>query len=363
MRPTTTRPNDDPRHPPAPGPPVVTLRSASARPYDGAIAAARTCYSPRVIGAEEVTARPARVHRPPDLRGRPPHRLPARALRVRAREREPAVRVVVPALASLLQLRAVQPALRAPGRGRGPRARTASTGGRAAVYEDAVDGGLGGVPRAGRDPQGGHATRIMAEPAPPLAAARRRSGARRSAREAEKKAIELARYVIPVAAFTSMVHTVSGIVLHRLYRMMRTGDTPAENVARRRRRWSTQVRALDPAFFEKVGRRPARSRATWSRRAGPRVARRRRRRGRRASTRGSGARASLLVDYIRRARRRRRRTRCARCSGAAPDALSDDGGAGAAAQPVAEPLPAGDAATSPCTRRSAARCTTRATRS
>src|SRR5882672_5851343 len=37
------------------GPPVVTLRSASARPYDGAIAAARTCYSPRVVGPEEVT--------------------------------------------------------------------------------------------------------------------------------------------------------------------------------------------------------------------------------------------------------------------------------------------------------------------
>ena len=37
------------------GPPVVTLRNASARPYDGAIAAARTCYSPRVVTAEEVT--------------------------------------------------------------------------------------------------------------------------------------------------------------------------------------------------------------------------------------------------------------------------------------------------------------------
>src|SRR5436305_9003046 len=37
------------------GPPVVTLRSASSRPYDSAIAAARTCYSPRVIGPEEVT--------------------------------------------------------------------------------------------------------------------------------------------------------------------------------------------------------------------------------------------------------------------------------------------------------------------
>src|SRR4029077_15531459 len=38
------------------GPPVVTLRNAFARPYDGAIAAARTCYSPRVVTADEVTA-------------------------------------------------------------------------------------------------------------------------------------------------------------------------------------------------------------------------------------------------------------------------------------------------------------------
>ena len=37
------------------GLPVVTLRTAPQAPYDGAIAAARTCYSPRVIGANEVT--------------------------------------------------------------------------------------------------------------------------------------------------------------------------------------------------------------------------------------------------------------------------------------------------------------------
>src|SRR5690349_3766720 len=37
------------------GPPVVTLRSASAKPYDGAIAAARTCYAPRVVGVDEIT--------------------------------------------------------------------------------------------------------------------------------------------------------------------------------------------------------------------------------------------------------------------------------------------------------------------
>ncbi|MGH9204474.1 MAG: hypothetical protein ACRD2A_24870, partial [Vicinamibacterales bacterium] len=35
--------------------PKVTLRSSPAVPYDGAIAAARTCYSPRVIGREEIT--------------------------------------------------------------------------------------------------------------------------------------------------------------------------------------------------------------------------------------------------------------------------------------------------------------------
>src|SRR5678810_1110616 len=35
--------------------PVITLRSAPAVPFDSAIAAARTCYSPRVIAASEVT--------------------------------------------------------------------------------------------------------------------------------------------------------------------------------------------------------------------------------------------------------------------------------------------------------------------
>ena len=34
---------------------TVTLRNAPPVPYDGAIAAARTCYSPRVIGPAEIT--------------------------------------------------------------------------------------------------------------------------------------------------------------------------------------------------------------------------------------------------------------------------------------------------------------------
>ena len=37
--------------------PKITLRNAPDQPYDGAIAAARTCYSPRVIGPSEITER------------------------------------------------------------------------------------------------------------------------------------------------------------------------------------------------------------------------------------------------------------------------------------------------------------------
>ena len=74
-------------------------------------------------------------------------------------------------------------------------------------------------------------------------------------KDAEKRAIETARYVIPIGAFTSMVHTVSGIVLHRLYRMMNTGDTPHEA----RLVISEMVRLVkewDPNFFERVGPGP-----------------------------------------------------------------------------------------------------------
>src|SRR5256885_8462235 len=38
-----------------PPPPCVTLRNAFAHPFDSAIAAARTCYAPRLISPEEIT--------------------------------------------------------------------------------------------------------------------------------------------------------------------------------------------------------------------------------------------------------------------------------------------------------------------
>ena len=83
------------------------------------------------------------------------------------------------------------------------------------------------------------------------------------ARQSEKRAIEVARYVLPIAAFTTMVHTVSGIVLHRLWRMCAASDTPAEArtvigemVAR--------VREVDPQFFDRFDNTPLDEPVEWT---------------------------------------------------------------------------------------------------
>jgi thymidylate synthase ThyX len=83
------------------------------------------------------------------------------------------------------------------------------------------------------------------------------------ARQSEKRAIEVARYVLPVAAFTTMVHTLSGIVLHRLWRMQAASDTPSEAravigemVAR--------VREIDPQFFDRFDNEPLEEPLEWN---------------------------------------------------------------------------------------------------
>src|ERR1700730_8492607 len=81
-------------------------------------------------------------------------------------------------------------------------------------------------------------------------------------RAAEKRAIEIARYVLPVAAFTTMVHTVSGIVLHRLWRMSAASDTPSESRAVIGE-MVAQVRAVDSQFFERFGTEPLEEMPEW----------------------------------------------------------------------------------------------------
>ncbi len=81
-------------------------------------------------------------------------------------------------------------------------------------------------------------------------------------RSAEKRAIEIARYVLPVAAFTTMVHTLSGIVLHRLWRMCAASDTPSEARAVIGA-MVDEVKKIDPQFFERFGTEPLGERPEW----------------------------------------------------------------------------------------------------
>jgi len=85
-------------------------------------------------------------------------------------------------------------------------------------------------------------------------------------RSAEKRSIEIARYVLPLAAFTTMVHTVSGIVLHRLWRMCNASDTPTE--AREViGQMVALARDIDPQFFERFGTEPLGELPEWANRS------------------------------------------------------------------------------------------------
>jgi thymidylate synthase ThyX len=86
-------------------------------------------------------------------------------------------------------------------------------------------------------------------------------------RSAEKRAIEIARYVLPVAAFTTMVHTVSGIVLHRLWRMCAASDTPSEARAIIGE-MVAHVKNIDSQFFDRFGTEPLKELPEWNVAAG-----------------------------------------------------------------------------------------------
>ena len=135
------------------------------------------------------------------------------------------------------------------------------------------------------------------------------------AREAEKKAIETARYVIPIACHTAMVYTVSGIVLHRLRRMARRGRRlpEASDVVER---MVAEVERLDPSLLPaRWASRPSRRTRSWSAarvRRGSAIPPRSR-----PSTSPSTVARARLVDYGLRGRRRWSPTPCVTCSAAA----------------------------------------------
>jgi thymidylate synthase ThyX len=231
------------------GPPLVTLRQASVRPYDGAVAAARTCYAPRVVAADEVT--PGQRESIGPLTFQAGHHTVWQHAHFEFGLENVSRQLVWSFLHShpfynseqssqrfvrLDEIHAYVPA------GLSDEAR--------AVYEGAIESAWDAY-RTLTTLLREDTLRILSDlrHLTPQASEKRQ---KKVQREAERKAIETARYVIPVAAFTSLVHTVSGIVLHRLHRMMLTGDAPAET--------RTVVEAMvalvkerDPDFFERIG--------------------------------------------------------------------------------------------------------------
>jgi len=229
--------------------PEVRLRNWFDRPYDDAISAARTCYSPRVIEADEITERQRSSIGPLTFDGGHhtvfQHATFEFALSGVSRQlvwsflhgfpfyntEQQSQRYV-----RLDEVAAhVPPALAEPER---------------ALYEASIEASWS-------------AYRELTARLQPVTLRRLselwRLPARKSvafgrsvAREAEKKAIETARYVIPIACHTAMVYTVSGLVLHRLRRMARVGDVPDE-AADVVERMVAEVPRIDPSFFEQVG--------------------------------------------------------------------------------------------------------------
>ena len=229
-------------------PPKITLRNAPGVPYDGAIAAARTCYSPRVINTNEITDK--QRDSIGSLTFDAGHHTVYQHANFEFGLENISRQFVWTFLHSYPFYNSEQSSQRYV-KLKEPRAFVPPLTGEARqVYEAQIVRAwdrYGELSALLKD----DALAILKE----LRYVRPTTSPDRLKqidRDAEKRAIETARYVIPIAAFTSMVHTISGIVLHRLHRMVNSGDAPYETTAVIGE-MVRLVKEWDPLFFEKVG--------------------------------------------------------------------------------------------------------------
>ena len=229
--------------------PRITLRNCFNHPFDSAMAAARTCYAPRLIGPEAITDKQRLQIGASTFYGGH-HTVYQHAhfefgLENVSRQFVWSFLHAHPFYNSEQQsqryVRLTHASAYLPPEvpGFGPAER--------AIYEDAVARAWGYYKQLTALLEG-DAREILGDiwHISPMSHPKR---VEKVDRQAGKRAIEVARYVLPVAAATTMVHTLSGIVLHRLHRMAAASDTPAEAravvgamVAR--------VREIDPQFFD-----------------------------------------------------------------------------------------------------------------
>ncbi len=247
------------------GGPVVRLRHATRRPYDDAISAARTCYSPRVVGLDEITERQRSTIGPLTFEGGH-HTVYQHAsfefeLSGISRQLVWSFLHAFPyynteqqsqRYVRLDEVRAHVPA--------------ALKGEDRQLFEAAVQRAWRAYAELSRRLE--PVTRDILSQLWRLEERQSQAFGRSVRREAEKKAIETARYVIPIACHTAMVYTVSGIVLHRLQRMCRVSDAPQESLSVVRA-MVQEVARLDPDFFTRIGERPLEEDEVEERRLAP----------------------------------------------------------------------------------------------
>src|SRR6202011_730556 len=242
--------------------PRVTLRNHFAHPYDSAIAAARTCYAPRIIGPEEITDKQRLQIGAATFFGG--HHTVYQHAHFEFGLENVSRQFVWSFLHAHPFYNSEQQSQRyvrlnhalaylppeTPGFGVAERE----------IYERAVARAWGYYRELTALLQGDART-ILGDiwHISPISHPKR---VQKVDRQAEKRAIEVARYVLPVAAATTMVHTLSGVVLHRLWRMQAASDTPTEAravigemVAR--------VREVDAQFFDRFDNGPLEDLPEW----------------------------------------------------------------------------------------------------
>jgi thymidylate synthase ThyX len=247
-------------------PPLVTLRNAFAHPFDSAIAAARTCYATRLIGPEEITDK-QRLNIGAATFYSGHHTVYQHAhfefgLENISRQFVWSFLHAHPFYNSEQQSQRYVRLDRA--HAYVPAESLFFNEGSRAIYERSVARSWNYY-RELSALLAGDAREILNDiwHVGPMSHVNRIQKIERSA---EKRSIEIARYVLPIAAFTTMVHTISGIVLHRLWRMCSASDTPTE--AREVvGQMVALARDIDPQFFERFGTEPLEELPEWANRS------------------------------------------------------------------------------------------------
>jgi thymidylate synthase ThyX len=202
--------------------PVVELHAAFPRPLDNALATARTCYSRRIVDEEEVARDPAKR----DDLARSIYAAGHHTTLQHAHFQFALANVSRQLVWSLLHshpfYNSEQVSQRYVEVREGGFAVPPLEGEALAVYERCVARQMDDYRTL---------TDLCLAPVEEAYLARfpgRRTGDGNGGREVKRKAQEVARYVLPVATFAHLYHTVSGITLLRLYRMSQQPDASAE---------------------------------------------------------------------------------------------------------------------------------------